>query len=128
MNKEIEQQLLEQLKFKSGLDREKLSELLNYADGLLDGLETGGNPEATSFRPPPRWWIKGTPPVWDSIGFEIYLDKEQILELVNRIDADTRIKYILGKIEISPGFRSGPLPDPWKLKGSLGDGPVPDPW
>ncbi len=128
MNKEIEEQLLEQLKFKSGLDREKLTELLGYADQLFDGLEQSGSTGNRSFIPVPRWWVKGTPPIWDSVGFEIFLEKDQLLELVKRIDSIPKIKYVLDTIQISPGIVNGPLPDPWKVKGSLGAGPVPDPW
>lgn len=122
----LEEYLLEQLKYKEGLDKKKLSELVKLATMLFEGTE---NPQAKAAKGGSAWWwmIRGIP--WpDRIVFETILEREQVLELINTIDKLKEVRHVLSSVEITPGLASGPHPDPWKVTGSLGAHPHPEPW
>ena len=127
MSENLEEHLLEQLKYKSGLDREKLSELITLATKLFDRVQ---NQEAKSanMRVFKRWWIRGIPAP-DGIGFEVIVTREQISELINVIDELSEVRNVINTLEVTPGLVSGPAPPhPWKVTGSLGADPDPHPW
>ena len=122
----LEEYLLKQLKYKEGLDKKKLSELVKLATMLFEGSM---KPQAKAANGGSAWWwmIRGIP--WpDRIVFETILEREQVLELINTIDKLKEVRDVLSSVEITPGLASGPLPDPWKVVGSLGADPQPEPW
>jgi hypothetical protein len=126
MMENLEMRLLEQLKYKEGLDTQKLSELVKLATKLFEGI---AKPQAKAAKLSSAWWwmIRGTPRP-DRIAFEVILEREQVLELINTISKLTEVRNVLSSVEISPGLASGPEPDPWKVAGSLGADPTPEPW
>jgi len=127
----IEEELLYALKFSSGLDRNKLSELVKIATHLFEGVDqkdatsemnTGTSLGAKSTLSVFRWWIYGVPAL-DRIGFQSTVTEKGIQTIVNNISNKSNVKAALDRIELIPGSISaqgGSQPIPWMVKGSLG--------
>lgn len=117
---DLEDVLLEQLKYKSGLDRNKLSELVGIATKLLKSVETktmGISVEELI----PWWWILGTPDP-DRLVFKGILETEQLQGLISAISNMPEVKNALGSLEFTPGLAKESA---WLVTGSFGaKGPI----
>jgi hypothetical protein len=126
-----EELLMKALKYSSGLDREKLSELVQLATKLLVEVRQGSQQQpssssSSSRAPTPTtlgyewWWIYGVP-VIDTIGVEAVLKHEEVERLITAIQKMPDVRDVIGPVVLTPGSRvQGPFPEPWKLRTSFG--------
>src|ERR671924_1279011 len=126
-----EELLMKALKYSSGLDREKLSELVQLATKLLVEVRRGSQQQPSSSSSSSRapgpttpgyewWWIYGVP-VIDTIGVEAVLKHEEVERLITAIQKMPDVRDVMGPVVLTPGARvQGPFPEPWKLRTSFG--------
>lgn len=136
-SRSVEELLMKSLRYSSGLDKEKLSELVTLATKLLEEVRRGSQTSSSSKAPQGTsqfyqwWWIYGVP-VIDTIGLEITLGQQEVERLIAVIHKMPDVRDVMGPIELVPSaLGQEPTPDPWKLRTSFGakagPGP-PNPW
>lgn len=124
---------MKSLRYSSGLDREKLSELVELATKLLGEIRQGSESSAKAAVGPGGynwWWIRGIP-VIDSIGVEATLPQKEVERLIAAVNKMPDVKAVMGPLELTPSdLGQEPTPDPWKVRTYFGakKSPEPQPW
>jgi hypothetical protein len=125
MNNDLEKELMQSLRYASGLDREKLSELVRLATKLFDSIRkpkagSDSSKAATQYGNYEWWWIYGIP-IIEGIAFETVLEHKQVQELISAVSTMSDVKAVMNSLDLTPdGVVQEPEPSPWKVKGAFG--------
>ena len=132
--KDLENELMQSLRYGSGLDREKLSELVRLATKLFDSIrKPKGNDTSSKVAAQSGdyewWWIYGVP-IIEGIGFDTVIKQEQVQELITAVSTMPDVRAVMSSLELTPSRAQEPEPGPWKVTGALGakHDPGPSPW